>query len=139
MNRIFMDFADNLKTAAPVVLRLAMAFIFVWFGFSQFLNPASWTGFVPAWVVGLTGINATGIVYMNGIFEMIAGTLLALGVWVRWAALLLSAHLFVITIGLGMSAIGIRDLGLSISTFCIFLFGDDSWSSQSVDKVEKKF
>ena len=132
-----MSLEDDLKTAAPVVLRLAMAFIFVWFGFSQFLNPASWTGFVPAWAFNLSGISSTTIVYLNSIFEMVAGVVLAMGIWARWVALLLSVHLFVISISMGTSAIGMRDLGLSFSTFCIFLFGDDAWSSKSVDKIEK--
>lgn len=126
-----MNFTDKLKLAAPIVLRLTLSAVFVWFGFSQILNPSAWTSLVPTWAVSLYHLSPLGVVYLNGVFEIIAGSLLALGFWVRWVALVLSIHLFVIAADFGINPIGVRDIGLSLSTFAIFLFGDDSWSHKN--------
>ncbi len=116
------------QSYAPIVLRLALAAVFAWFGTSQWLNPSMWVGIVPSWATGLSGMSASTIVHLNGTFEIIAALLLAVGVWVRWVALLLALHLFVIAANFGFTSIGIRDFGLSFSTLAVSLFGGDDWS-----------
>lgn len=112
---------------APVVLRLSLTAVFVWFGVSQLSNAAAWTSLVPEWATGISGMSATTIVQLNGIFEVIAASLLAIGVYAPLVAALLAVHLFVITSHLGMTAIGVRDFGLSFATLSIALFGDDNY------------
>lgn len=112
---------------APVVLRLALTAVFLWFGTSQLLNTNMWIGLVPVWATSLSGMSAVTIVHMNGVFEVIAGVLLALGVFVRLIAILLFAHLLVITSHLGLTPVGVRDFGLSFATLALALFGDDMY------------
>lgn len=113
---------------APIVLRLALAAVVLWFGTSQILSQAMWTGLVPAWAVSLSGLSSGTIVRMNGIFELMAGSMLALGILSQWAALILSVHLFVITTHLGLSAVGVRDFGLSFALLALACWGDDTWT-----------
>ena len=100
-------------------LRLGLAALFLWFGFSQLLDVANWTGWVPQWAATLTGLSPETIVMMNGSFEVVSGALLALGFFVRYAAILLGLHLVVLVIDIGLNDIGVRDFGLMAATFAL--------------------
>lgn len=119
---------EKAKRFAPIILRIAMALLFLWFGTSQIMSPTDWIGFVPQSIVTLTGMSATTIVFFNGLFEIIAGSMLLLGLWTRVVAALLFLHMLDIAFTVGLDAIGIRDLGLAVATFVVFLNGADWWT-----------
>jgi len=121
------QFFEKNKKYAPFVLRLALAAVFLWFGFSQLQNPAMWAEIVPSWAVSFSGMSAETLVYINGIFEIIGGSMLALGIFVSPVAFLLFLHLLVITSNFGVSPVGVRDFGLSFATLAIAFFGSDSY------------
>lgn len=102
------------------ILRLALAGVFLWFGFSQLFNSLAWVGIVPNWAVNILHMPPAFIVLGNGLLEVVLGSLLALGILSRYVALVLALHLFVIAFEMGFSAIGIRDFGLSFATLAIF-------------------
>lgn len=104
-----------------LILRYGLAVVFLWFGFSQLLDGINWVSWVPEWAVNLLHIPPAFIVLANGLFEVIAGTLLALNIWTRWVALALALHLLVITIEIGATAIGVRDFGLTAATLTLSL------------------
>lgn len=116
---------SNHQQYGVLILRMALAFVFLWFGFSQISDAALWVAFVPEWATGI--INAGALVYLNGIFEIIAGTLLALGIFPRYVALILGIHLLVISLSIGFTATGVRDLGIAVAAIALFLLGNDSW------------
>ncbi len=101
------------------MLRLALAGVFLWFGFSQLFDTIAWVGIVPTWAVDLLQIPPAFIVLGNGLLEVVLGSLLALGILTRYVSVLLALHLFVIAFELGLTAIGIRDFGLSFATLAI--------------------
>ena len=127
---------DKLKLFSPVVLRIGIALVFVWFGISQLADPASWTGYVPDYVMSISGLAVTTIVYLNGIFEIIFGSMLLFGLFTRLAALLLALHILDITLIVGFDSTGVRDFGLSIATIAIFLQGVDWFSLDRFRKPE---
>ena len=102
------------------VLRLALAGVFLWFGFSQLFDSLAWVGIVPDWAVNLLHMPPAFIVLSNGLLEVVLGSLLALNILTRYVALVLALHLFVIAFELGLTAIGVRDFGLSFATLAIF-------------------
>lgn len=104
-----------------LILRLGLAALFLWFGFSQLFDGLNWVGWVPEWAVEILNIPPAMIVFGNGAFEVIAGGLLAFNVWTRWAALALALHLAVITVEIGMNEIGVRDFGLTMATLALAL------------------
>jgi len=112
---------DDLKmrNAGIVLLRLGMVFVFLWFGIQQLTNPSSWVGFVPSFVDSLVG--AEKIVFINGLFEILASILLLLNIYTRPVALLLAIHLGGIAVTLGFTPIGVRDMGLTIATLAVCL------------------
>ena len=116
---------------APVILRYGLSLLFLWFGFSQLLNAGAWISWVPAWVPSLAHLGVDDIVILNGSFEVIAGAFLAIGIWVRWTALILALHMFMIVFDIGLSAIGMRDLAIAFSTLSLATFGSDNYTLDS--------
>lgn len=117
-----------MKKFAPVVLRLGLVFVFVWFGSSQWMNQAMWVGLIPKFAVSLTGLSAVTLVKLNGTFELLMAILLGFGVQVRIVAFLLFLHLVTIVADVGLSSIGIRDTGLMLAALSVALHGADAYS-----------
>lgn len=110
-----------------LILRLGLAAVFLWFGFSQLFDGLAWVGWVPAWAVAVIHLPPAMIVLANGLVEVVLGTLLATGLLVRIVATLLALHLAVITFDIGLTAIGVRDFGLTLATIALALIekGDE--------------
>lgn len=100
------------------VLRVGLATVIVWFGSNQLLSPDMWTAWVPTWTSAL-GLDAAQVVFLNGLFEVAAGLLLLLGVYTRYVALVLFAHMMVIVYDIGLTAIGVRDFGIAIALLAL--------------------
>ncbi len=113
---------QKLEKFAPLLLRLGMAFVFIYFGTSQLMHPEQWTTFLPGWASNLP-ITAVKFVLLNGLIEVIGALLLIFGIWTRLVALLLALHLFGIAATVGGS-IGVRDVGLGIATLSLFFSGN---------------
>lgn len=114
------------QQAGIVILRIALAFVFLWFGFSQLGDAAAWTPYVPDWAANI--MSAGTLVLLNGLIEIVAGSALAFGILSRWVGLLLGIHLFVIAVSMGLTAIGVRDIGLALATFSLFFLAKDEIS-----------
>ena len=117
-----------MKKYAPVILRIGIAFVFIWFGANELLNSPMWVGFIPAWAVSMSGLTALTVVKLNGLLELLLALFLAFGIWIRPVALILSIHLLMIIGDVGLSAVGIRDVGLLFATISIFSQGADMYS-----------
>ena len=103
-----------------------MSIVFIWFGLTNLFNPNYLLSYLPQFAFFLS-IQPTTIMLINGIFETIFGSLLLIGLFTRISSFLLAIHLLIIAISLGYNDIAIRDLGLAIATFAIFLHGKDKW------------
>ncbi len=93
----------------------------MWFGFSQLLNSLIWVNAVPEWAVIFLHIPPAMIVMGNGIFEIILGSLLAMGFFTRVIPFIFALHLVPIAISFGFTATGVRDLGLAIASLSLSL------------------
>ncbi len=102
-----------------LLLRLGLAILFLWFGFSQLFDGINWVSWVPEWAVNLLHIPPAMIVLLNGAFEVIAGAFLALNIFTRWVAFALELHLLVLVIEIGLTPIGVRDFGLMMATLAL--------------------
>ncbi len=109
-----------------LILRLGLASVFLWFGFSQLLDSIHWVGMVPGWAVALAHLPPAMIVIGNGLFEVTLGGLMAMGFYTRLTALLLGLHLAVITFDLGLTTIGVRDFGLVVANIALALLGGEN-------------
>lgn len=131
------------KEYAPIVLRIGISLVFLWFGLTQLINPESFFGYIPDWVTphdtmmihehpfqSAHNLPLTPhiIIMGNGILETIFSLLLILGLLTRIASLILAIHLFTIMLGLGYNDIAVRDFGLIIAAIVVFLNGPDKLS-----------
>jgi uncharacterized membrane protein YphA (DoxX/SURF4 family) len=123
---------------APIVLRIGLAGVFVWFGMSQILDQAMWTSFIPDWAMHLTGLSAVTLVSLNGIFEVVASILLVFGFWVRPVAGLLFLHMCGIVVTVGLDSIGMRDVAIAAGLLSVTLYGNDllCWHYKSPTPLE---
>ncbi len=116
-----------MKKASPIILRVGMAAIILWFGFSQLSDATSWLGFLPAWTTPLP-VSQIGLILVNGWFEVVFGFMLLFGFWTRFTAAFLFLHLLDITYTVGYGGIGVRDFGLTIAMIAIFFEGSSAFS-----------
>ncbi|MFO0718450.1 MAG: DoxX family membrane protein [Candidatus Paceibacterota bacterium] len=109
-----------------IVLRFGIAAVFLWFGIQQVMHPSQWVRMLPDWAI-LKSLPAfftsEKIILTNGILEIIGAVLLILNIFTRIVALLLALHLAGIAWSFGLSPTGVRDGGLAIATFSLFLLG----------------
>lgn len=119
-------------TIGLALLRMGLAFVFLWFGFSQLRDPLAWTGYLPEFLTQ-GAISGAHIVLLNGWFEIVGAILIILGIFTQPIALLLSLHLFGIAMSIGISsAVGIRDVGLAIATLVVAIMGPGGFSLSSI-------
>ena len=114
------SFLSKLAVHDYTILRLVMSFVVLWFGMNQVINPEAWIGFVPDWVMRF-GIDKVSFVFLNGSFEIIFGSLLAFGIWTEIVSLFLFLHMVGIVVEVGITPIGVRDIGLAVGLLYLFL------------------
>jgi uncharacterized membrane protein YphA (DoxX/SURF4 family) len=56
----------TLKEVAPIVVRIAMSLVFLWFGSQQLMNTSAWLSFVPDVALSISGLSAVALVHFNG-------------------------------------------------------------------------
>ncbi len=115
-----------LRLYAPAVVRYGMSLVILWFGTQQIMHPGDWITYVPQSIATITHLSMIAIVKYNGIFETVFGILLLIGWQTRWIALILALHLFDIMYTVGYGEIAVRDFGLAVATFSIFMYGSDA-------------
>jgi uncharacterized membrane protein YphA (DoxX/SURF4 family) len=116
---------DDYKHYAPVVLRIGIALLLLWFGLMNIFKPGMLVGYLPTWFESVSPLAPLTFMVINGVFETLLAVLLFIGYFTRIAAFLAALHILGIGISLGYSDIAIRDIGLAIAAFAIFVHGPD--------------
>lgn len=111
----------------PIVLRISLSLVFLWFGFTGVFNTDVLIGYVPEFAYNLP-ISLENIVILNGVFEIIFGILLIIGLFTRIVAFILSLHVLSIILVLGYNDVAIRDFGIALATLAIAFNGPDDWT-----------
>jgi len=122
---------------SPLILRIGLAVVLLWFGFSQLKNPAGWTRMMPDYVASILPFTKTTLIYMNGSLEIILATLLLLGLFTRVTSALITLHLLHITTIVGYGAVGARDVAIALAALAIFLHGADEFCLDLAYKKKK--
>jgi len=117
----------NLKEYSPIVLRISLSLVFLWFGLTSVFNYEALVGYLPEFVYSLK-ISLQNIMLLNGIFEIILGTLLITGLFTRVVAFILFLHTLIIMFLLGYNDVAVRDFGIALATLAIAFNGPDNWS-----------
>jgi len=112
------------------LLRFGLGFSFLYPGISMVVEPGAWLGWFPSLIIdNLPGaIPALYVAYATGFFDILIGSLLVLGVLLRYVAVLGAIHLIsVIVLGpAGSLVITFRDVGLIFSLAALYLLAKKS-------------
>ena len=121
---------EKIKTYAPAIARYGVGIVFFIFGIWQLIHPSQWFGYIPGFILGV--FSPGTIIFFNGIFDTIVGLALIRGIKVRIFAGLGTLHLLFTSITLGFNDVAIRDFGLAVVLFSVFLHGPDKlcWDKQ---------
>jgi uncharacterized membrane protein YphA (DoxX/SURF4 family) len=112
-----------------LILRIGLGLVFLYFGLSQLINPERWTDLLPEFLTKLSLFKPETFILINGMFDILVGLCLLLGLFVRIISLLAFLHLISISLfSLGLNPSGIRDLGLAISALSLFFTEEDKFS-----------
>ena len=122
---------------SPVILRIGISLVFLWFGISQISDPTSWLAYVPQSISDMTHVSIPAIVFLNGLFEIIFGSALLLGFKTRFVSFFLALHILDITYVVGFDSTGVRDFGITIASIAIWMNGMDWFSLDRFMKIEQ--
>lgn len=108
---------QNLASHNGFIMRIFLAFVFLWFGVSEFVNPTNWVSYMPSFVSGL-GLDGNFLVVIHGLFLIVISFCLIFKFFLRFTGLLAILILLQITFGLlviskfEINEIVVRDIGL---------------------------
>ena len=153
MNKIT-GFAEKNQKYSATIIRVGIAFVLLWFGINQLVNPESFLGYMPHWLYphahdaqmqhehpmqlmhNIPIPSAHTVLMGNGIVDATIGLLLLVGFYTRIAAFIAALHLLGIAISLGYNDIAIRDIGLAIMAASLVFSGAGPLSFDSRQKKE---
>jgi uncharacterized membrane protein YphA (DoxX/SURF4 family) len=106
---------------APVAARMLLGLVLAWFGYHELVQPALWTGYVPA--LAATSSLAVVAVLAHGWVLLMLAVALAAGIATRLAAGIAAVVLAEIIISLvvtaGLSDLVLRDVGVFGLAVCL--------------------
>jgi len=114
------------KEYTPILVRYGTGIVFFLFGLSQITTQENWLAWFPSWIESF-GVELTTVILITGIFNLIIGGLLLLGLFTRLAALLGILHLVGVITTIGYNDIAIRDFGLLLALIGVLFYGADKW------------
>ena len=115
-----------MKRFAPAIVRIGIVLVLLYFGTQQLMHPKMWITLLPEWS-SILHLAPVTLITLNGWLDVTLSILLFLGFYTRIIALIVALHILGIAWTLGYTPIGVRDFGLAVSAFSIFLYGPDGW------------
>ena len=117
------EFLFENKDYSVFIVRIGLALVLLWFGIDEILNPEDWFGYVPSYISSNLPFSLDFFISLNGIFEIIIGVFLLIGLYTRIIAFIAALHLLSITIAVGYNEIGVRDFGLTMMAISLIFSG----------------
>ncbi len=121
-----MNSVDKLRRYIPLLLRLPLGFIFVFFGIEKFLEPAATLAIIQASMVAFLFPPGNAMIYVIGAVESIVGVCLLLNIQLRKTAFLASILLLNIII---IAQIPQDIILLGVALALAFLGNDNPWKT----------
>lgn len=103
---------------ARILLRVALAFTFLYAAFGAFIEPLNWIGYFPAWMQHI--VPQEILVLLFSLYEIILAAWLVWGKGLLYASLAASASLFAITVvNVAVFDVVFRDVGLGLAALAL--------------------
>lgn len=102
-----------------LILRIALAFVFLYAAISSFISPNDWIGYMPRFMRGI--VSDQLLLAGFSVFEIVLSVWLLSGLYVRYAAALAAAMLGgIVVLNPLLLPITFRDIGLFIAALALF-------------------
>lgn len=112
-----------------LILRIALAFVFLYAAVSSFISPNDWIGYMPKFMRGIVPDQ----VLLGGfsLFEIALSAWLLCGLYAKYAALLAAAMLAgIVVLNPALLPITFRDIGLFIAALALYAEESGKTASQ---------
>lgn len=127
---------ERYQSYAPLLIRVGLGLVFVYFGIDKFLRPEVWEGWIPPFIKA--SVPSATFLTMSGVIEIVLGTMLIVGLLTRYAALLVAFFLVGVLATFGADDITGRDVGLLGAALSLVLTGSGEKSLDWKLAKEKK-
>jgi uncharacterized membrane protein YphA (DoxX/SURF4 family) len=114
---------DHTK-AATLLLRVALATVFLYAAISSTLQPSEWVGFLPPVLVD--HFDSSVLLKIFSAYELLIAAFLLVGVYVRYAAIVAALTLGGIVVSnFSLFAITFRDIALIFAALALAVLSDE--------------
>lgn len=104
------------------ILIVALAGVFLYFGFDKFVQPIVWIGWIPQWLDGVLFPKSVWLRVFGVIEIILGGALLFPNTTLRkFACSVIILHLLAVLTQVGINDIGARDGGLTLSAVALWM------------------
>jgi hypothetical protein len=111
-------FLDNKAGLAAWLLRLGLAFAFLYASIASFVNPREWIGYLPSLLTDR--VSAEVLLKIFSMFELALAAWLVSGVYLRYAALVAAAAMAgVVVANPSLFVVTFRDVSLMIAALAL--------------------
>jgi hypothetical protein len=111
----------NTSNATELLLRIGVAFSFIYPPVSAFINPYSWIGYIPEFMTVLP-IESIALLHIFGIFELLIGLWLLFGKRI-FIPSILAALFLALVVGFNWTQMDVlfRDIPIFLMAVCLTL------------------
>lgn len=110
----------------PLMMRLFLGFVLLWFGISEIFNPKYFSGYVPEFVLKFSPLDLYTLVQIHGAVLALLSLALFFRLYIQITSMIILFVLFSIILGLivtsGFNEIAVRDIGLFGLALSIWLY-----------------
>lgn len=94
------------------ILRVGLAITFLWIGVLILEDPSGWADMIPSWAQDLMFMSAKNAMIATAVLDIAVGILLLVNFLPWVGGVVGAAHLAIVLVVVGISAITVRDIGL---------------------------
>ena len=110
----------------PLVMRIFLGFVLLWFGVSEIFDPKYFSGYIPQIIAGAFPQSVLVLVQIHGVTLFLLSLCLFFRFHLRYSGILILLILLSIILGLisisGFNEIVVRDIGLFGLALSIWLY-----------------
>jgi uncharacterized membrane protein YphA (DoxX/SURF4 family) len=100
-------------STAEKILRIALAFSFLYPAVSAWFNPLAWVGYIPSFILTIAGDSDVLLLSVFGITEILIGLWLIFGRNIFWPSVLAAAYLLgILVFNLNQIDVIFRDISI---------------------------
>jgi len=107
-------------TTTEKLLRVGVAFSFIYPPISAFFNPYAWIGYFPSWLIQISPIDTLVLLHLFGLVEVSIGIWILFGKQIRIPSFVAVLFLFCIIIfNLHQMDVLFRDIPILLMALCL--------------------